>query len=88
LQVFYSLYFYLIVTTILLLFQALKEKEVPMVEEVPTETPSRDYHEIAMDVEVTKSARGNLTMSEGQDIAETVTGTPHDDAEQEERAEV
>jgi hypothetical protein len=78
----------LIVRTILLLFQALKEKEVPMVEEDPTETPSRDYHEIAMDVEVTKSASGNLTMSEGQDIAETVTGAPHDDAEQEERAEV
>jgi hypothetical protein len=63
----------LIVTTILLLFHALKEKEVLMVEEVPTETPSRDHHEIVVDVEVANIASENLTC---------------DDAEEEERAEV
>jgi hypothetical protein len=59
------------VTTISLLFQALKQKEVLMVEDVLTETPSGDHHEIAVDIEVTKIASENLTASEGRDAAET-----------------
>jgi hypothetical protein len=51
----------------LLLFQALKDKGVPMVEEVPTKAPSGDHHEIVVDVEVAKIASENLTTSEGQD---------------------
>jgi hypothetical protein len=77
-------YFYLIVTTISLLFQLLKEK----VEEVPIDTPSGEYREIAVDVEVAKIASENLTTSEGQDATETVAGVTHDDAEQEERVDV
>jgi hypothetical protein len=69
-------------------FQLLKVKEGPIVEEVPTETPSRNHCEIAVDVEVTKIASMNLTTSEGQDAIETITGTTHDDAELEERVEV
>jgi hypothetical protein len=43
----------------------LKEKEVPMVEEVPTETPSGDHRKIALDIDVAKIASENLTMAEG-----------------------
>jgi hypothetical protein len=59
-----------------------------MVEEVPTEAPSEDHREIAVDVEVTMIACKNLTTSEGQDAVETIAGMIHDDVEQEERAEV
>jgi hypothetical protein len=59
-----------------------------MVEEVPTEAPSEDHREIAVDVEVAMIACKNLTTSEGQDVVETVIGVTHDDVEQEERAEV
>jgi hypothetical protein len=69
-------------------FQALKEKETLVVEEVPAETPSRDHHEIVVDVEVAKIASENLTTSEGQDAAKIVAGTTPDDVEQEERPEV
>jgi hypothetical protein len=78
----------LIVTTISLLFQVLKEKEVPMVEQVPTEAPSGDHHEIAVDVEVAKFKSGDLIASEGRDAAETTAGATHDDAKEEEREEV
>jgi hypothetical protein len=57
----------------------LKEKEDPMVEEVPTETPSGDHRKIAMDVDVAKIASKNLTPSEGRDTAETIASVTHDD---------
>jgi hypothetical protein len=43
----------------------LKEKEILMVDEVLTETPSKDHREIAVDIEVAKIANENLTASEG-----------------------
>jgi hypothetical protein len=54
--------FDLIITTVALCFQALKEKEDPVVEDAPTETPPGDRHEIAVDVEVVKIAYENLVM--------------------------
>jgi hypothetical protein len=82
------LYFNLIVTTVALRFQALKENEDPMAEDAPAETPLEDCREIAMDVEVAKIANENLATSEGQDAVETITGVTPDDTEQEKRAEV
>jgi hypothetical protein len=79
------LYFNLIVTTVVLCFQAWKEKEDQMVENVPAETPSGDHHEGALYVEVTRIASENLTMSGGQGATETVAGVAPDGAEQEER---
>jgi hypothetical protein len=70
------------------LFKVLKEKGVPMVEEVLTETPFGNHHEIVVDIDVTKIARENLTVSEGRDAAVTVAGTTRDDAVEEERVEV
>jgi hypothetical protein len=82
---FDSLCFDLIVTTMVLRFQTLKEKEDPVAEDALVETPSRDHGEIVVDVEVTKIKNENLTASEGQ---ETVAGAIPDDTEQEKRAEV
>jgi hypothetical protein len=82
-KIFYSLYFCLLVTTISLIFQALKEKEVPMVEEILTKTPSGDHRKIVVDIEVAKIASENLTTSEGRDAVETITGVTHDNAEEE-----
>jgi hypothetical protein len=78
----------LIVTTILLPFQALKEKDVLMVEEVLTETPSKHHCKIAVDIDVTKIVREHLTMFEGQDAAETIADATRDNVEEEERAKV
>jgi hypothetical protein len=58
-----------------------------MVEQVPTEAPSGDHHEIAVDV-VAKFKSGNLTASEGRDAAETAASATRDDAKEEEREEV
>jgi hypothetical protein len=84
----YFVYFCLIATTILLLFQVLKEKEILMVEEVPTKTPSGDHLETTMDVEVAKIVSENLTASEGRHAVETVAGVTRGDAGEEERVEV
>jgi hypothetical protein len=78
----------LIVTTVVLRFQVLKEKEDQMVENVPTETPSGDHCEGAMEVEVARIASKNLTASSGQGAAKTVAGVAPNGAEQEETAEV
>jgi hypothetical protein len=75
------LYFNLIVTTVVLCFQAWKEKEDQMVENVPAETPSGDHHEGALYVEVTRIASENLTMSGGQGATETVAGVAPNGAE-------
>jgi hypothetical protein len=85
---FDSLCFDLIVTTMVLRFQTLKEKEDPVAEDALVETPSRDHGEIVVDVEVTKIKNENLTASEGQDATETVACAIPDDTEQEKRAEV
>jgi hypothetical protein len=82
------LYFNLIVTTVALCIHALKEKEDPVAEDVPSKTPLRDRHVIAMDVEVVKITNENLATSEGQDAAETIAIATPDDIEQEKRAEV
>jgi hypothetical protein len=54
--------FDLIVTTMALHFQALKEKEDLVVEDAPAGTRPGDRHEIAVDVEVMKIAYENLVM--------------------------
>jgi hypothetical protein len=59
----------------------LKEKEDPVADDAPAETPSRDPREIVVDVEVAKTADENLTMSEGHDAAKTVVGVTSDGAE-------
>jgi hypothetical protein len=66
----------------------LKEKEDPVADDAPAETPSRDHHEIAVYIEVTKITNENLTTAEGQDAAETIAGATPDGAKQEKRAEV
>jgi hypothetical protein len=78
----------LIVTSVLLHFQALKEKEDPVVDDAPVEAPSRDHRKISVDVEVAKITNENLTTSECQDAVETIASVTPDGAEQEKRAEV
>jgi hypothetical protein len=55
----------LVVTTTVLRFQTLKEKEEQMVENAPVETPSRDHPEAVVDLEIVKIMSQNLTTSDG-----------------------
>jgi hypothetical protein len=50
--------------------------------------PSGDHREGAVNVEITRIESENLTTSDGQGVAETVTSVAPDGTEQEERAEV
>jgi hypothetical protein len=80
--------FDLIVTTMVLRFQALKEKEDSVVEMLPPRPLPEILHEIAVDVEVANITNENLATSEGQDAAETVSSAAPNDTEQENRAKV
>jgi hypothetical protein len=69
-------------------FQASKEKETLSVEEVSTESVSGDPLGLAVDIEVAKIARKNLTTSEGLTAAKSISGATLDNVEQEKRVEV
>jgi hypothetical protein len=69
-------------------FQASKEKEEKMVENVPIETPSEDHPEMDVNPEIVKIASQNLTPSDGQDAAKTIAGGTPNDTDREERVEV
>jgi hypothetical protein len=75
-----------VVTTLLLLFHKLKEKE--MIENAPVGASSKENPEGAVDLKVVRIASENVTTSNGLGATETVPRETSDDAYQEGGAEV
>jgi hypothetical protein len=79
-------YFSLVITTPLLLFQKLKEKET--IENAPIRASYKGHPEGAVDLKVVRITGENLTMSGGLGAMETVLRETYDGTDQEGGAEV
>jgi hypothetical protein len=75
-----------VVTTLLLLFQKLKEKE--MIENAPIEASSEDHPEGVVDLEVVRITSENVATSDALGATETVPSETSDGTNQEGGAEV
>jgi hypothetical protein len=79
-------YFSLVITTLLLPFQKLKQKET--IEKAPIGASSEDHPKGAVDLEFTRIASENLTTSDGLGATETVLRGTSNSIDQEGGAEV